>query len=77
LRVELAILHEEDYNLDLVGVDDIELQRLIAQSVRSTEPDGAHRIDLARASLNSHTPMTLLTGTRAAGSRAQRVSVPQ
>ena len=25
LRVELAILHEEDYNLDLVGFDDIEL----------------------------------------------------
>ena len=29
LRVELAILHEEDYNLDLVGFDDIELQRLL------------------------------------------------
>src|SRR5580700_9067468 len=27
LRIELAILHEEDYNLDLVGFDDIELQR--------------------------------------------------
>ena len=29
LRVELAILHEEDYQLDLVGFDDIELQRLL------------------------------------------------
>ncbi len=29
LRVELAILHEEDYNLDLVGFDDVELQRLL------------------------------------------------
>jgi DNA modification methylase len=29
LRIELAILHEEDYNLDLVGFDDIELQRLL------------------------------------------------
>jgi ParB-like chromosome segregation protein Spo0J len=29
LRVELAILHEEGYNLDLVGFDDIELQRLL------------------------------------------------
>jgi DNA modification methylase len=29
LRVELAILHEEDYNLDLVGFEDIELQRLL------------------------------------------------
>src|SRR5580658_6815764 len=28
LRVELAILHEEDYDLDLVGFDDVELQRL-------------------------------------------------
>jgi hypothetical protein len=29
LRIELAILHEEDYNLDIVGFDDIELQRLL------------------------------------------------
>ena len=29
LRIELAILHEEDYNLDLVGFDDVELQRLL------------------------------------------------
>jgi hypothetical protein len=29
LRIELAILHEEDYNLDLVGFYDIELQRLL------------------------------------------------
>ena len=29
LRVELAILHEEDYNLELVGFDDVELQRLL------------------------------------------------
>src|SRR5579863_5575519 len=29
LRIELAILHEEDYPLDLVGFDDIELQRLL------------------------------------------------
>jgi DNA modification methylase len=29
LRVELAILHEEDYNLDLIGFDDVELQRLL------------------------------------------------
>ncbi|MGD1073927.1 MAG: ParB/Srx family N-terminal domain-containing protein [Bryobacteraceae bacterium] len=29
LRSELAILHEEDYPLDLVGFDDIELQRLL------------------------------------------------
>jgi hypothetical protein len=28
-RIELAILHEEDYHLDLVGFDDIELQRLL------------------------------------------------
>jgi hypothetical protein len=25
LRIELAILHQEDYPLDLVGFDDIEL----------------------------------------------------
>lgn len=29
LRVELALLHEEDYPLDLLGFDDIELQRLL------------------------------------------------
>ena len=29
LRIELAVLHEEDYPLDLVGFDDIELQRLL------------------------------------------------
>src|SRR5271168_3896573 len=29
LRVELALLHEEDYNLDLLGFDDVELQRLL------------------------------------------------
>jgi len=29
LRIELAILHEEDYDLSLVGFDDIELQRLL------------------------------------------------
>ncbi len=29
LRIELAILHEEDYNLNLIGFDDIELQRLL------------------------------------------------
>src|SRR5580658_6258359 len=29
LRIELAILHEEDYDLNLVGFDDIELQRLL------------------------------------------------
>jgi hypothetical protein len=29
LRAELAILHEEDYDLSLVGFDDIELQRLL------------------------------------------------
>jgi len=31
LRIELAILHEEDYDLSLVGFDDIELQRLLEQ----------------------------------------------
>jgi len=29
LRIELAILHDENYDLDLVGFDDIELQRLL------------------------------------------------
>ncbi len=29
LRIELAILHEEDYNLDLVGFEDVELHRLL------------------------------------------------
>src|SRR6266699_3580576 len=29
LRIELAILHEEDYSLDLVGFDDVELGRLL------------------------------------------------
>src|SRR6267154_3693900 len=29
LRIELAILHEGDYNLDLVGFDDVELARLL------------------------------------------------
>jgi DNA modification methylase len=29
LRIELAILHEEEYDLDIVGFDDIELQRLL------------------------------------------------
>jgi DNA modification methylase len=31
LRIELAILHEEDYDLNLVGFDDIELQRLLEE----------------------------------------------
>ena len=31
LRIELAILHEEDYNLDLVGFADVELARLLEQ----------------------------------------------
>ena len=36
LRAELAILHEEDFNLDLVGFDDVELQRLLeAQEICS------------------------------------------
>src|SRR5450432_3773914 len=30
LRIELAILHEEDFNLDLVGFEDVELSRLLA-----------------------------------------------
>ncbi len=29
LRIELATLHEEDFNLDLVGFDDVELARLL------------------------------------------------
>ncbi len=29
LRAELAILHEADYDLSLVGFDDVELQRLL------------------------------------------------
>ena len=29
LRVELAMLHEDDYNLDLLGFDDVELPRLL------------------------------------------------
>jgi DNA modification methylase len=29
LRIELAALHEEDYNLDLLGFEDVELQRLL------------------------------------------------
>jgi hypothetical protein len=29
LRIELAILHEEDFNLDLVGFEDVELARLL------------------------------------------------
>src|ERR1700692_2566891 len=28
LRIELAILHEEDYNLDLIGFADVDLARL-------------------------------------------------
>src|SRR5271168_2913580 len=31
LRIEPATLHEEDYNLDLVGFDDVELARLLEQ----------------------------------------------
>src|SRR5208337_4551631 len=30
LRIELALLHDEDYNLDLLGFDDVELARLLA-----------------------------------------------
>jgi DNA modification methylase len=41
LRVELAILHEEDYNLDLIGFDDVELQRLLeAQDAAAGLTDG-------------------------------------
>src|SRR5580700_2084468 len=29
LRIELAILHEENYNVDFLGFDDIELRRLL------------------------------------------------
>jgi DNA modification methylase len=36
LRIELALLHEEDYNVDLLGFDDIELQRLL--EAQDTEP---------------------------------------
>src|ERR1039458_5028323 len=36
LRIELAILHEEDYNLDLVGFDDVELARLLEQIGRAS-----------------------------------------
>jgi hypothetical protein len=41
LRVELAILHEEVYNLDPVGFDDIEPQRLLeAQDAARGLTDG-------------------------------------
>jgi ParB/Sulfiredoxin domain len=42
LRIELAILHEEDYNLHLVGFDDVELQRLLEAQDNApglTDPD--------------------------------------
>src|ERR1019366_6617263 len=55
LRVELAILHDEDYNLDLVGFDDVELQRLLeaqdnapgltdADAVPEVQPEPVARI---------------------------------
>jgi hypothetical protein len=56
LRVELAILHEEDYDLDLIGFDDIELQRLLEaqnappgltdeDSVPEVQPDPVAKVD--------------------------------
>jgi hypothetical protein len=55
LRVELAILHEEDYDLSLVGFDDIELPRLLeaqdnapgltdADAVPDVQPDPVARL---------------------------------
>jgi len=55
LRIELAILHEEDYNLALVGFDDVELQRLLeaqdnapgltdADAVPEVQPDPVTRL---------------------------------
>jgi len=55
LRIELAILHEEDFNLDLVGFDDVELQRLLeaqdnapgltdADAVPEVQPDPVARL---------------------------------
>src|ERR1700683_4314098 len=55
LRSELAILHEEDYNLELVGFDDVELQRLLeaqdnapgltdADAVPEVQPDPVARL---------------------------------
>lgn len=54
LRIELAILHEEDFNLDVVGFDDVELARLLEaqdnapglsdeDSVPEVQPDPAAR----------------------------------
>jgi DNA modification methylase len=55
LRIELAILHEADYDLDLVGFDDVELQRLLeaqdnapgltdADSAPGVQPDPVARL---------------------------------
>jgi hypothetical protein len=35
LRIELAMLQEEDYSLDLLGFDDAELARLLEQQEAS------------------------------------------
>jgi DNA modification methylase len=54
LRIELAILHEEDYDVTLLGFDDIELQRLLeaqdaapglvdADAVPDVQPDPVAR----------------------------------
>jgi DNA modification methylase len=47
LRIELAILHEEDFDLNLVGFDDVELQRLLeAQDAASglTDEDSVPQV---------------------------------
>ena len=44
LRIELAVLHEEDYNLDLVGFDDVELARLL-EAEDATAGTGARTLD--------------------------------
>ncbi len=45
-RIELAILHEADYDLDLVGFDDIELQRLLEAQDATERPDRDSEPDL-------------------------------
>ena len=40
LRTELALLHEEDYNVEPLGFDDVELQRLLEAQDAAPGLDG-------------------------------------
>jgi len=77
LRVELAILHEEDYNLDLVGFDDVELQRLLEAQDNApglTDADAVPRPKRIRFQSRATCGSWEITGSFAVTARIRRLS---